>query len=156
MSDRCYRGEQVDEAGPALHEALTRAGFELSQPALVPDEPAAITAVLRALADEADEALVLTTGGTGFAPRDVTPEATRAVIEREAPGLPEVMRAATLGKTRRAMLSRGVAGIRRRTLYINLPGSPKGAVECFEAIASELPHALEILRGGMAGHGGSG
>ena len=118
---------------------------------VVPDERAAIDAWLVRAADELRLDLVLTTGGTGFAPRDITPEATRAVIERDAPGLAEAMRAASLRVTSHAMLSRAVAGIRGRTLIVNLPGSPKGAVENLATILPVLPHAIELSARGAGG-----
>lgn len=145
VSDRSAAGEREDLSGPALADAVAAAGGEVAERGVVPDDRARIANELRRLADDARMPLVLTTGGTGFAPRDVTPEATREVIEKEAPGLSEHARAATLEKTRFAILSRGIAGIRGNTLIINLPGSPKGAVETFEALAPVLPHALKVL-----------
>ena len=148
VSDRSARGERADLGGPAVADAV-RARLpdaQLVERAIVPDERAQIAAKLSGWADDLHLDLVLTTGGTGCAPRDVTPEATRAVIERETPGLAEAMRAASLRSTPHAMLSRGVAGIRGRTLIVNLPGSPKGARENFETIAPVLPHAIELLR----------
>ncbi|NNE44554.1 MAG: MogA/MoaB family molybdenum cofactor biosynthesis protein [Gemmatimonadetes bacterium] len=145
VSDRSFRGEREDASGPALAEALTAAGFSVAGVSVVPDERDAVAAELRRLADTEQVPLVLTTGGTGFAPRDITPEATRDVIEKEAPGLAEHGRAATLAKTRFAVLSRGIAGIRGRSLILNLPGSPKGAREMFDVLAPVLPHALKVL-----------
>jgi molybdenum cofactor synthesis domain-containing protein len=145
VSDRSHRGEREDRSGPLLAEAARAAGFDVVTAKVVPDERAAIEAELIRLADQERVPLILTTGGTGFAPRDVTPEATRAVIEREAPGLAEHARAATLGGSRFALLSRGVAGLRGGSLIVNLPGSPKGAAEMFAAIAPVLPHALSVL-----------
>ncbi len=147
VSDRSARGERADLSGPAVAAAAEAqiADAQVVQRALVPDDRAAIAATLSAWADAAGLDLILTTGGTGFAPRDVTPEATRAVIEREAPGLAEAMRAASLRVTPHAMLSRGIAGIRGRALIINLPGSPKGAVENLATVAPVLPHAIELL-----------
>ena len=113
---------------------------------ILPDNESAIRAMLASWTDSGDMDVILTTGGTGFAPRDVTPEATRAVIEREAPGLAEAMRAASLRVTPHAMLSRIVTGIRRKTIIINLPGSPKGAVENLQVITPVLPHAVQLLR----------
>lgn len=157
VSDRSARGERADLSGPALTDALAHAlpDAEIVERAIIPDESVAIAATLAAWADEAGLDLILTSGGTGFAPRDVTPEATRAVIEREAPGLAEAMRAASLNLTPHAMLSRAVAGIRGSTLIVNLPGSPKAAVENLATIVPVLPHALELLRGdpgAEAGH----
>ena len=148
VSDRSAGGEREDLSGPAVAAAVL-AQFQdaaVAERATVPDERAAIAAKLAQWADALGLDLILTTGGTGFAPRDVTPEATRDVIEREAPGLAEAMRAASLRITLHAMLSRGVAGIRGRTLIVNLPGSPKGAVENLATIAPVLPHAIELLR----------
>ncbi len=147
ISDRAYRGEAEDRSGPTLvHLVQEHLGWEVAQTAVVPDERAQIATVLRRWADEEDLALILTTGGTGFAPRDVTPEATRDVIEREAPGLVEAMRQASLQVTPHAMLSRAVAGIRGRTLIVNLPGSPKAVREQFAVIRPALPHAVRLLR----------
>jgi molybdenum cofactor synthesis domain-containing protein len=144
VSDGVYNGMRVDESGPAVAELLIKAGFDVMQRG-VPDEISDIERELRHLATDA--ALVVTTGGTGFAPRDVTPEATRAVIEREAPGLAEAMRAAGRASTPNADLSRGVAGIVGSTVVVNLPGSPKGATESLAAILEILPHAIEHLGG---------
>ena len=145
VSDRCYRGEREDLSGPALAEYLTQQGFSLLPPVLVPDEQPRIEAALLA-ACEAGAALVLTTGGTGFAPRDVTPEATLAVVEKQVPGIPEAMRAASMKITPRAMLSRAAAGIRGRTLILNLPGSPRAALENLEPVLPALLHGLKMLR----------
>ena len=150
VSDRSFRGERPDEAGPLAASLLEGAGYRVIETALVPDEQPDIEAALIRLADEVRAALVVTTGGTGFSPRDVTPEATAAVCPRMVPGIPETMRAASLAVTPRAMLSRAAAGIRNRSLIINLPGSPKAAAENLEAVLPALSHGLEMLRGGPA------
>jgi molybdopterin adenylyltransferase len=148
VSDRSARGERADASGPALAQAVSERlpDTVVAITGTVPDDPAAISSTLIQWADELRLDLVLTTGGTGFAPRDVTPEATRAVLHREAPGLAEAMRAESLRVTPHAMLSRGVTGIRGRTLILNLPGSPKGAVENLATILPILPHAVELLQ----------
>ena len=150
VSDRCAAGEAEDAGGPFVKGLLTEAGFEVAYAAIVSDEIERIEKELLVCADEEDIALIVTTGGTGFSPRDVTPEATMAVCERMVPGIPEAMRAAGLKVTDRAMLSRGVAGIRGRSLIINLPGSPKAAGENLNAVISALDHGLKMLRGGPA------
>jgi molybdenum cofactor synthesis domain-containing protein len=148
VSDRSYRGEYEDRSGPALRElAVKELGAAVEREAVVPDERAIVAATLLQWSDDDGLDLVLTTGGTGFAPRDVTPEATRDVIERDAPGLAEAMRAASLRVTPHAMLSRAVAGIRGRTLIVNLPGSPRAARENLQTILPALPHAVELLQG---------
>jgi len=147
VSDRCARGEQRDESGPVLVELLKEAGAEVVATAVLPDDLEPLADKLRAFAERGDVNLIMTTGGTGFSPRDNTPEATRAVIEREAPGLSEAMRIGTLRQTPLAMLSRGVSGIRNRTLIINLPGSPKGVRESFAVIKPVLAHAVALLEG---------
>jgi molybdenum cofactor synthesis domain-containing protein len=148
VSDGVSQGTRVDESGPALVRSLEGAGYTVVQ-RLVPDEQDQIEDVLREVTTDA--VLVVTTGGTGFSPRDVTPEATRAVIERDAPGLAEAMRAAGRTSTPFADLSRGAAGIVGSTIVLNVPGSPKGAVESLEAILPVLGHALDHLNGG-GGH----
>ena len=145
VSDKGYAGERVDESGAALEELLRGMGVAGVTRSLVPDERELIAAELRRLADETPANLVLTTGGTGMTSRDVTPEATRAVIDREAPGFAEAMRMLSLQKTPHAMLSRAVSGLRGRTLIINMPGSPRACREQFAMIAAALPHAIEKL-----------
>ncbi len=146
LSDKGYRGEREDKSGPALRALLSGCAEIVSQ-TLLPDERAEITAALRNLCDSGEVDVVFTSGGTGFAPRDVTPEATMEVIERAVPGIPEAMRARSMQVTDRAMLSRAAAGIRGRTLIINLPGSPKAVTECMEVVLPVLAHAVETLRG---------
>jgi molybdenum cofactor synthesis domain-containing protein len=146
LSDRSARGERADASGPALADLIQAEGWSVARQDIFPDEESAIRAKLVFWADSGELDVILTTGGTGFAPRDVTPEATRDVIDREAPGLAEAMRAASLKITPHAMLSRVVAGIRKKTLIINLPGSPKGAVENLQVIIPVLPHAVQLLR----------
>lgn len=146
-SDKGSRGEREDKSAGAIREIMAGLGWEVVSYRLVPDDPARIKNALLAMADEEKPDLILTTGGTGLGPRDHTPEATKAVIERDVPGIAEVMRAESMKKTPRAMLSRAVAGIRKQTLVINLPGSPKAVRECLEAILPALPHGLEILTG---------
>ena len=147
VSDSVVAGTREDCSGPALRDRTRALGWTVSAMELVADESGGIAAVLGRLADSGEVAVILTTGGTGVAPRDVTPEATRGVIEREIPGLGELMRAEGLKFTPTAVLSRGMAGIRGRTLIVNLPGSPKGAVESFDAIAKLVPHILDLLEG---------
>ena len=145
ISDRSSRGERADSSGPALVRLIQAEGWAVTKQSLLPDEESAIRDLLAAWADSSDMDVILTTGGTGFSPRDVTPEATRAVIQRETPGLAEAMRAASLKVTPHAMLSRIVAGIRGKTLIINLPGSPKGAVENLQVVFPVLSHAIQLL-----------
>lgn len=153
VSDRGYRGERADASGPRLAEALRQMGAEVVSETIVPDEEAMIGETLSRLADEAGVDLVITTGGTGAAPRDRTPEATRAVIDREMPGLAEVLRFEGYRRAPVAVLSRGIAGIRGRCLIVNLPGSPKAVREGMEILAPLLPHAVQMLRGENLDHG---
>ena len=147
VSDRSARGERADESGPVLAELLREAGAEVVAQEVVSDEMGPLAARLRELADRADVNLLMTTGGTGLGPRDNTPEATRAVVEREVPGISEAMRAETLGQTPTAMLSRAACGVRSGALVVNLPGSPKGVRECFAVIRPVLAHAVATLSG---------
>ncbi len=146
ISDRSWRGERSDLSGPALANAITAQGWQVLETGILPDEVDVIAQKLAEWADSAYFDIILTTGGTGFAPRDVTPEATRQVVERLTPGFEEAMRAASLKLHAHAMLSRAVSGIRKRTIIVNLPGSPRGAVENLLVIAPALPHAVELLR----------
>jgi len=145
-SDRSARGERPDLSGEGLRQAVLAQGWQVVQQAILPDELSLLRQKLADWADSGELDVILTTGGTGFAPRDVTPEATQVVIERPAPGLAEAMRAASVKVTPHAMLSRAVAGIRKRTLIVNLPGSPKAALENLEVILPVLPHAIQLLR----------
>ncbi len=149
VSDRCSRGEAEDISGRALVELLKESGAEIVEKLVVTDDLENLIEILKIHSKKAN--LIITTGGTGFAPRDNTPEATRRVIEREAPGLAEAMRYKTLENTKFAMLSRGVCGIRGNCLIVNLPGSPKGVAECFAVIKPVLPHAVAQIEG-ESGH----
>lgn len=147
-SDRGAAGSREDLSAEVIRELVTGIGAEVVGYVLVPDDDDMIAEQLARLADEVRPDLVLTTGGTGLGPRDRTPEATGKVIDREVPGISEVMRRETWARTPRAALSRGLAGLRKETLIINLPGSPKGVRECLEVILPLLPHAVEMVRGG--------
>ena len=147
VSDACSRGERKDESGEALTHLLKAVGAEIVEARIVSDDLEPLTSTLREFADRPEVNLIVTTGGTGLAPRDNTPEATLAVIERAAPGLAEAMRMETLKQTPMAMISRGVCGIRSGTLIVNLPGSPKAVRESFAVIKPVLNHALTLLSG---------
>lgn len=152
VSDKAFSGEREDAGGPAIREVVLPAGVAIGQYVVVPDEQDQIAAHLREMAVTRQFDLVFTTGGTGLAPRDVTPQATQAVLDYEVPGIAETMRAVSLAKTPAAMTSRAVAGVRGRTLIVNLPGSPKAVRECLEAIMPALPHAVAVMRGHVGDH----
>ncbi|MBQ6369419.1 MAG: MogA/MoaB family molybdenum cofactor biosynthesis protein [Parasporobacterium sp.] len=145
VSDKGSRGERVDTSGPMLEKLVSEHGYQVVHTAIIPDDLEKIKSELIVCCDEQQAALVLTTGGTGFSPRDVTPEATKAVIERETPGIPELMRAESMKITPRGCLSRSAAGIRGRSLIINLPGSEKAARENLLAVLDSLEHGLQML-----------
>ena len=156
IGDKGARGERFDESGQAIREIVARLGGRVLKYELVPDEAAIIATRLSAWADDGDCDLVLTTGGTGLGPRDVTPEATLSVVEKTVPGLAEAMRLETFGKTPAALLSRAVAGLRKRCLIINLPGSPRAVRECLEVVLPAIPHAVAIIRGEVTEHAPAG
>ena len=147
-SDRCFRGLREDASSPIIAEMLTGQGYEITATVMLPDEYEALQKTMANIADEGSADLIVTTGGTGLAPRDITPEATAAVIDRAVPGIPEAMRAESMKIKPHGMLSRGIAGIRKRTLIINLPGSPKAVKENLSYILPALDHALLMLTGG--------
>ena len=150
LSDRCAAGQRQDQSGPTIAQRLQAEGYDVVETLLLPDDRPALEKALRHLCDQRQPDLILTTGGTGFSPRDITPEATLAVAERQAPGIAEAIRAASLQITPRAMLSRGVAVIRGKTLIINLPGSPKACRESMDVFLDQMSHALTLLRGAVA------
>ncbi len=150
VSDRAARGEREDASGPALRALLEREGIAVEAVRVLPDDRGQIAAEILCMADELELDLVLTTGGTGVGPRDVTPEATADVLERALPGIAETMRARSLEVTPRAMLSRAAAGVRARSLVVNLPGSPRGACECLGFVLPVMRHAVELIRGEVA------
>ena len=148
ISDRAARGERVDESGPAARSMLAGGDAQVKESAMVPDERERIAGQLKVWADEVGLDVVLTTGGTGLGPRDVTPEATQDVIERAVPGLGELLRRATFEQSSTSVLSRGLAGVRGHTLIVNLPGSPRAVRECLAVLLPLLPHAVSMLHGG--------
>ncbi len=149
LSDKGSRGERADVSGPALASWLAEREVEIARTEVIPDEADLISAKLAEWADSGAFDLILTTGGTGVSPRDVTPEATERVLDRVIPGFGEAMRAASLRKTPQAMISRAVSGVRKQTLIVNLPGSPRGAIENLEAVWGAIPHALKKIQGDM-------
>ena len=150
LSDASSRGERADLSGPAVRDVLEARGWQVAAIEILPDDLSAIRQKLVALTDADDCEAVVTAGGTGVGPRDVTPEATRGVVEKEIPGLAELMRAEGIKKTRRAALSRGIVGVRKGKLIINLPGSPRGARESIESILDLLPHVVDLIQGRTA------
>jgi molybdenum cofactor synthesis domain-containing protein len=148
ISDSCTEGNREDVSGQTIIDMLPEETFEISEKKIVPDDCLAIAEVLKSFSDEQGLDLVLTTGGTGLGPRDVTPEATASVCERIAPGFSEILRVEGFRKTPKAILSRGVAGMRKNSLIVNLPGSPKAVRECLEIILDLIPHAVKMMRGG--------
>jgi molybdopterin adenylyltransferase len=152
ISDKGSSGERADASGDYIKSHLNRMDISVSKYGIIPDETSAISATLIKWVDEGDINLIFTTGGTGLAPRDVTPEATRAVIEREVPGIVDVMRCIAFSKTPNAILSRAIAGVRGRCLIINLPGSPRAVKEYLEIIMPVIPHAIDTLLGKIGDH----
>jgi len=152
ISDGVWRGKRPDDSSQAIRESLPAEEFSVVRYEVIPDEAKAISGKLAEWADEGSVDVIITTGGTGLAPRDVTPEATLAILDRVVPGLAEVMRVQTFAKTPFSTLSRAVAGVRKRCLIINLPGSPKAVRECLEIILPAIPHALQVLKGEVTQH----
>lgn len=146
LSDTGAAGQREDKSGPLIQEIISKNGGQVDYYQVIPDDQEQIAAELIKMTDDLGLNLILTTGGTGLAPRDVTPEATREVIDREVPGIAETIRLESLKKTPKAMLSRGVSGVRKETLIINLPGSPKAVEECLEVVLPVLSHAIELIK----------
>lgn len=154
VSDKGYAGQREDVSGPALADAIAAMGIQVRERSIVPDDVAQIAQTLREWADRGDLDVIITTGGTGLAPRDHTPEATQQVVDRLAPGIAEILRLEGYRKTPLAVLSRGIAGLRGKCLIINLPGNPKAVREGMETLAAILPHAVQMARGENLEHGG--
>lgn len=152
ISDKGWRGQRYDESGKTIRDRLSSLDSRIVKYEVIPDEKDVIASKLTEWADEGNVDVIITTGGTGLGPRDVTPEATLAVVDRIVPGLTETMRAETFSKTPFAILSRAVAGIRGRCLIVNLPGSPKAVWECLEVVLPVIPHAVEIIKGEVTEH----
>jgi molybdenum cofactor synthesis domain-containing protein len=156
ISDGVSRGERPDDSSKAIEKSLAGVDSQVVKYEVIPDEAGIISSKLAEWADEGSVDVIITTGGTGLAPRDVTPEATLSIVDRVVPGLAEVMRAQTFAKTPLSMLSRAVAGVRKKCLIINLPGSPKAVRECLEVILPAIPHAVQIIKGEITQHTGTG
>jgi molybdenum cofactor synthesis domain-containing protein len=156
ISDGVWRGQRSDASGKAIQDCLSGVDSRVVKYEVIPDEVEIIASKLAEWADEGSVDVILTTGGTGLAPRDVTPEATLSIVDKVVPGFAEVMRIQTFSKTPFSMLSRAVAGVRKKCLIINLPGSPKAVNECLQVILPAIPHAVQIIKGEITHHTGTG